>query len=95
MEKQIHWLIQSSQDPTKVGMTVRGLVLMAGAPAVLQIANYAFGFAITSDQIDMFANEVSSVASQFAIGIGAIVTAYGLAMKAVARVNAWLVARKK
>lgn len=95
MEKQVHWLLQSSQDPTKFGLTVRGLVLMAGAPVVIETLNFAFGLAIPSDQVEALADEIGKVATQFAIGIGAIVAAYGLAMKAVARVNTWLLTRKK
>lgn len=93
MQKHIHWLLQSSQDPKKVAVTVKGLVLLAGTPAMIQLINYALGTVISAEQVEMIADQLGNLATQVAIVIGAVATAYGLIMKMVARVNEWLVNR--
>lgn len=86
MEK-LHPFLQSSQDPTKVGNSVRGLVMLLAAPMVIGLIHSFFGVAITADQIAEVADDVARLAQIIAVIIGSIWTAYGLMMKLVARIN--------
>ena len=73
------WLLQSSVDPTKVSLTVRG-VLIGFVPAIVLIANLK-GWQLGEDgvllAIDTFVAFLSGVLTAFA----AVQTLYGFARK--------------
>lgn len=67
--------IQSSQDPTQISNTVRGIVL--GASALIMFAGTQFfHLTLSADDIASLATEVGAVA-------GGIWAVYGLVMKLV------------
>lgn len=94
-EEKIAPVLASSMNPKQYGNTVRGIVMLAAAPAVIQALSALFGVVVPVDEVTLLANELGDVATQVALTIGSVWTTYGLLMKAVGRVNKWLVKRKE
>lgn len=69
MEKELHWLLQSSQDPTAVANKVKGLILMASS-AIIFVAGFAFHVHLAASDVLTLATEISGI-------VGALLTVYG------------------
>lgn len=77
-ETQIPALLQSSQDPTQVANTVKGLVL--GLSGIVLTIAQVKGWTITASQVTVAATEVGAAA-------GAIWALWGLGMKVLSLFN--------
>lgn len=75
MENQLKEWAQSSQDPSSVANTIKGLVLSA--------ASLIIYFGVTFLHITLNATDVANLATNLGLVAGAIFTIYGIVMKAV------------
>lgn len=75
MENQLKSWAQSSQDPTVVANTIKGLVL-SGASLITY-------FTVTFFNITLSATDIANLATNLGLASGAILTVYGLIFKAV------------
>lgn len=76
MEKpKLGSFIASSEDPTKVANTVRGLVL-ASSSVIILVAAQVF-------HVQLGAQDIVTLATDLGMLAGAVLTIYGLIMKAV------------
>lgn len=75
MENQLKQWAQSSQDPTAVANTIKGLVL-SGASLITY-------FGVTFFHITLSATDIANLATNLGLAAGAILTVYGIVMKGV------------
>lgn len=77
-DKKLHPLVASSEDPTKIADTIKGVIL-AGATTIILVAQL-LGFNIVSEQVTDFATQIS-------YAIAGVWTAYGLVKKLIIYLN--------
>ncbi|MBP7006888.1 MAG: hypothetical protein KBB16_02400 [Candidatus Pacebacteria bacterium] len=74
METFLNWLVKSSENPEKVSMTIRGL-LLTNVGIFLFVANQFFGLQLTEEIImDAIAN--------FTVAVGLVLSLIGMLRKA-------------
>lgn len=93
MENVKHWLLRSSQDPTKYANTVRGIVMFIAVPSVLNLVNTLLGATILPEQVTALADQLAVIATQFSVIAGSVLATYGACMKVIAWINDMLVRR--
>lgn len=75
MKPTFKGIVASSQDPTEIANTVKGIVLALSSVIVFTVAQFM--------HITLSANDVMSLATDLGTAAGAVWTVYGLILKLV------------
>lgn len=81
---ELHPLIASSIDPTKVSATVTGI--LTGLSGIIMLFATVYHFPLTHDQLNNFIQEFAAATSSIITAAGAAYTIFGLLRKVVAAV---------
>lgn len=74
METFLNWLVKSSENPEKVSMTIRGL-LLTNVGIFIFVANSFFGLGFTEEI-------VISAITNFTVSVGLVLSLVGMLRKA-------------